>query len=118
MKPEDLCGGGYSMKDYETTQGTFHCRYLNSYSEVTNMIQELSKRKQALMGAIEEEKSSPILSHTQLLTKLKGSNVTKKDNVEVFMNLLHLTREGKIQMRQEKPQEFSPILIFTKNQFN
>jgi hypothetical protein len=112
---EELVSKSHSMKDLETTQGTFYCRYIGSYQEINSLILEVSKKKAEVLENVEKSTPTHDLTFGQLLKRFKASNVTKHDKVEVFMNLLHLKRENKISMKQLSPEEFSDILIATKN---
>jgi len=101
----------YNMKDYETTQGTFHMRYLNSYTEINTLVMQASKHKNDLVSSLEKPEDSSAFTFSKLMKKFRGTEVTKKDKVEVFINLLHLQRESKVSLTQKDPEHFSDILV-------
>jgi chromatin segregation and condensation protein Rec8/ScpA/Scc1 (kleisin family) len=110
MVEERPCYKSYNIKDYETTQGTFHCKYMNSYNEISSIITQTSKNKNILLSELDAGKAQGF-RFSELIKKFKASNITKHDKVEVFMNLLHMQREGKLKLQQDRPEEFSDILI-------
>lgn len=101
------------MTPFETTLGTFKMRYMQSYSEINSILEKESKKRRNELA--ESIYSTGVLSFTELLSKYKASSINKADKIEVFMNLLHLQREGKVEkIVQRNPSEFSEIYIHPK----
>ncbi|CAI2363571.1 unnamed protein product [Moneuplotes crassus] len=111
------------INDYITTQGTFHCQYISSYNEINEIIQQDSKKRSQLISKIDNSTQSQGLPFSELLIRFKKNSQAnpseeltifkfdKADKANVFMNLLHLKRQGKVQLRQDNVEEFGEILV-------
>ena len=111
VNPETAYFHDMNTADFETTQGTFHCSYSNSYNEINSLIVDASQKRSQIQCELNEKSASQDLGFNEILSKFKPRNQTKRDKIEMFMSLLHLTRAGKIQMEQENPENFSEIKI-------
>lgn len=100
-----------TQKDYYTTQGTFHLNNVSSYQEISSIIIEDSKKRSQLMSQLRKGDDEKGMGFKDLLSKFKASNHTKKDKVTVFLSLLHLQRQNKVQLSQDNPESFSEIFI-------